>query len=42
MLRTAVRKLAEEEIKPGVPERDEKEEFSWEMVKLLQIMAIWA
>jgi alkylation response protein AidB-like acyl-CoA dehydrogenase len=36
MLRAAVRKLAEEEIKPGVRERDEKEEFSWEMVKLLR------
>lgn len=36
MLRAEVRKLAEEKIKPGVHERDEKEEFSWEMVRLLR------
>ncbi len=36
MLRTAVRKLAEEQIKPGAHERDEREEFSWEMVNLLR------
>ena len=36
MLRSAVRKLAEEKVAPGVHERDEKEEFSWEMVKLLR------
>ena len=36
MLKAAVRKLAEEQIAPGVHERDEKEEFSWEMVRLLR------
>ena len=36
MLKTAVRKLAEEQIAPGARERDEKEEFSWEMVRLLR------
>lgn len=36
MLRAAVRKLAEEQIGPGAHERDEKEEFSWEMVRLLR------
>ncbi len=36
MLKAAVRKLAEEQIGPGAHERDEKEEFSWEMVKLLR------
>jgi len=36
MLKAAVRKLAEEQIAPGAHERDEKEEFSWEMVRLLR------
>jgi alkylation response protein AidB-like acyl-CoA dehydrogenase len=36
MLKAAVRKLAEEQIGPGAHERDEKEEFSWEMVRLLR------
>lgn len=36
MLKAAVRKLAEEQIAPGARERDEKEEFSWEMVRLLR------
>jgi len=36
MLKSAVRKLAEEQIAPGTHERDEKEEFSWEMVRLLR------
>lgn len=36
MLRSAVRKLAEEQVAPGARERDEKEEFSWDMVKLLR------
>lgn len=36
MLKTAVRKLAEEQIEPGAHERDEKEKFSWEMVRLLR------
>ena len=36
MLRTAVRELAEEQVKPGAHERDEKEDFSWEIVNLLR------
>ena len=36
MLRDVVRKLAKEKVAPGAAERDEKEEFPWDLVKILR------
>lgn len=36
LLQETVRRLAKEKIEPGAAERDEKGEFSWEMVNLLR------
>ena len=34
--RDMVRKLAKEQVEPGAGARDQKGEFSWEMVKLIR------
>jgi len=36
MLREVVRRLAREKVAPGAAERDEKEEFHWDMVEILR------
>src|SRR5512147_1857190 len=36
LLRDMVRKLAKEKVEPGAGARDQKGEFSWEMVKLIR------
>jgi alkylation response protein AidB-like acyl-CoA dehydrogenase len=36
LLQTTVRRLAKEKVSPGAGERDEREEFNWEMVDLLR------
>ncbi len=36
MLRDMVRRLAKEKVAPGAAERDEKEEFHWDMVEILR------
>ena len=36
LLQTTVRRLAKEKVSPGAGDRDESEEFDWDMVELLR------
>ncbi|MCF8034958.1 MAG: acyl-CoA dehydrogenase family protein [Desulfarculaceae bacterium] len=42
MLRDTVRRLAQEQVAPGAAERDEKEEFPWDMVEVFKDNGLFA
>jgi len=42
MLRDTVRRIAQEQVAPGAAERDEKEEFAWDMVEVFRENGLFA